>query len=179
MIDTWRGIEVKIDQDLVDKTFMVRNGTCGSYYEQDDVDKVKEHIRRTFGVILSNAEAVDFWRWRCAEWDGSWFGVDIPRDANLIEEYFQKFLKFVGVETDEDSPEISDDPPRIGVKILVKDVDGLSWEVELDPEYHSQLVQDIESQIPNESTGGSIRYSLEYDPTKIWSAKKLEDGDER
>jgi len=56
----------------------------------------------------------------------------------------------------------------------VKDADGQPWEIELEPEYHSQLIGEIESQIPEKSEGGSIRYSLEYNPEKIWNMRKLE-----
>ena len=62
------------------------------------------------------------------------------------------------------------------MKVIVKDSEGQPWEIELDPEYHSQLLNDIESQIPEKSVGGSIRYSLEYNPEKIWNMRKL--GDE-
>ena len=165
---------MKINQELVTRTFNVRLQNSGIYYEQDDVDHIKTVVHRLFGVTLSNSEAIDFWVWRCNEWDGSWFGVDPKRDADLIQEYFQKFIKFVGVETDDDEEEYSEPSPKIGVKVIVKDSEGQPWEIELDPEYHSQLIEEIESQIPEKSEGGSIRYSLEYDPSKIWSAKKLE-----
>ena len=109
---------MKINQDLVTKTFQCRNGTSGLYHDPGDV---------------------------------------------------------VGVEPDEDEENIPQPPPRVGVKVVVKDGDGIPWEIELDPDYHSQLIQDIESQIPEKSEGGSVRYSLEYDSKKIWSVKKLED----
>ena len=165
---------MKINQELVTQTFNVRLQNAGIYYEQDDVDHIKSEVHRLFGVTLSNSEAIDFWVWRCNEWDGSWFGVDPKRDADLIQEYFQKFIKFVGVETDDDEEEYSEPSPKIGVKVIVKDSEGQPWEIELEPEYHSQLLNDIESQIPEKSEGGSIRYSLEYDPIKIWSVRKLE-----
>ena len=164
---------MKINQELVTQTFNVRLQNSGIYYEQDDVDRIKSEVHRLFGVTLSNSEAIDFWVWRCNEWDGSWFGVDPIRDSDLIQEYFEKFIEFVGVEPDEDEENIPEPPPKAGVKVLVKDAEGQPWEVELDPEYHSQLIQDIESQIPEKSEGGSIRYSLEYDPTKVWSTRKL------
>lgn len=116
----------------------------------------------------------DFWHWRSNEWDGSWFGVDPKRDSDLIQEYFQKFIKFVGVETDDDEEEYSEPPLRVGVKVVVKDGEGVPWEIEMDPQYHSQLIGEIESQIPEKSEGGSIRYSLEYNPEKIWNMRKLE-----
>ena len=164
---------MKIDQDIVDRTFMVRNGTCGSYFKGDDVARIRDVLLSSFGVSLSTSEIVDFWKWRCEEWDGSWFGVNGERDRPLIEEYFQKFIQFVGVEQDEDSPEYSPPILRTGVKVVVKDADGVPWEVELDPEYHTQLIRDIEAQIPDRSEGGTIRYSLEYDPAKVWGARKL------
>jgi len=165
---------VKINQELVTRTFNVRLQNAGIYYEQDDVDHIKSVVHRLFGVTLSNSEAIDFWVWRCNEWDGSWFGVDPERDSDLIQEYFQKFIEFVGVETDEEKEEYSEPPPRVGVKVVVKDADGQPWEIELEPEYHSQLIGEIESQIPEKSEGGSIRYSLEYNPEKIWNMRKLE-----
>lgn len=166
---------MKIDQELVDRAFMVRNGTCGSYYKEDDVARIKEVILRKFGVSLSTSETIDFWKWRCEEWDGSWFGVNVEREGDLIEEYFHKFIQFTGVDTEEDSPEYSPPIPRTGVKVVVKDGEGALWEVELDPEYHSRLLGEIESQIPEESEGGTIRYSLEYDPGKIWGMRKMEE----
>jgi hypothetical protein len=60
------------------------------------------------------------------------------------------------------------------VKVVVKDAEGIPWEIEMDPHYHTQLISDIESQIPEKSEGGSIRYSLEYDSSKIWNMRKLE-----
>lgn len=174
---------MKINQDIVDRTFMVRNGTCGSYYEQDDVDRIKEVLLQKFGVSVSNSEAIDFWIWRCNEWDGSWFGVDPQRDSDLIEEYFQKFIEHVGIESDdEDEPDhvvkvtgqITPFPDRVGVHVLVKDNEGCTWDVELDPDYHAQLVQEIEAQIPEKSEGGTIRCSLEYEPSKVWNARKVE-----
>ena len=165
---------MKIDQSLVTKTFNFRLQNAGIYYEQEDVDHIKSVVHQLFGVTLSNSEAIDFWIWRCNEWDGSWFGVDPNRDADLIQEYFQKFIQFVGVETHDDDEEYSAPPPKVGVKVIVKDSEGQPWEIELEPEYHSRLIEEIESQIPEKSGGGTIRYSLEYDPTKIWSAKKLE-----
>jgi len=74
----------------------------------------------------------------------------------------------------EEKEEYSEPPPRVGVKVVVKDTDGQPWEIELEPEYHSQLIGEIESQIPEKSEGGSIRYSLEYNPEKIWNMRKLE-----
>jgi len=165
---------MKINQELVTRTFNVRLQNSGIYYEQDDVDHIKTVVHRLFGVTLSNSEAIDFWVWRCNEWDGSWFGVDPKRDSNLIQEYFQKFIQFVGVEPDDDEEEYSEPSPKIGVKVIVNDSEGQPWEIELDPEYHSQLIEEIESQIPEKSEGGSIRYSLEYNSEKIWNMRKLE-----
>jgi hypothetical protein len=61
------------------------------------------------------------------------------------------------------------------VKVVVKDCEGVPWEIELDPDYHTQLLRDIESQIPEKTEGGTIRYSLEYDPAKVWNMRKLEE----
>jgi len=165
---------MKINQELVTQTFNVRLQNSGIYYEQDDVDHIKSEVHRLFGVTLSNSEAIDFWKWRCNEWDGSWFGVDPKRDSDLIQEYFQKFIEFVGVEPDDDDENIPEPPPKVGVKVVVKDGEGVPWEIEMDPQYHSQLIGEIESQIPEKSEGGSIRYSLEYNPEKIWNMRKLE-----
>ena len=165
---------MKINQELVTQTFNVRLQNAGIYYEQDDVDHIKTVVHQLFGVTLSNSETIDFWKWRCNEWDGSWFGVDPERDSDLIQEYFQKFIEFVGVEPDEDEENIPEQPPKVGVKVVVKDAEGQPWEIELEPEYHSQLIGEIESQIPEKSEGGSIRYSLEYNPEKIWNMRKLE-----
>ena len=169
---------MKINQELVTQTFNVRLQNAGIYYEQDDVDHIKTVVHQLFGVTLSNSETIDFWKWRCNEWDGSWFGVDPERDSDLIQEYFQKFIEFVGVEPDEDEDEekeeYSEPPTRVGVKVVVKDAEGIPWEIEMDPHYHTQLISDIESQIPEKSEGGSIRYSLEYDSSKIWNMRKLE-----
>ena len=117
---------------------------------------------------------IDFWHWRSNEWDSSFLSINYHDDVEILE-WFQKFIQFVGVEPDEDEENIPQPPPRVGVKVVVKDGDGIPWEIELDPDYHSQLIQDIESQIPEKSEGGSVRYSLEYDSKKIWSVKKLED----
>ena len=168
---------MKITQDLVTQAFMARNGTTGYYSCKDDVKRIQEVLHKNHGIFISESEAIDFWRWRCQEWDGSWFGVDVERDADLIEEYFQGFLKFVGVETDEDNEDYSGPNQRVGVKVIVKDVDGVPWELELEPEYHAQLISELEAQIPEKSEGGSIRYSLEYNPEKIWNARKMDENE--
>lgn len=63
---------------------------------------------------------------------------------------------------------------EIGVKVPVKDADGELWEIELDPDYHKQLLAELESQTPENSPGGTIRYTLEYDPDKVWGMRKLD-----
>lgn len=162
---------MKIDQSLVTRTFQCRNGTSGLYHDLVDVHTIQEALKKHHGVAISESEAIDFWHWRSNEWDSSFLSV---HDDSEILEWFGKFLKFVGVETDGDEEEYSEPPPRTGVKVVVKDSEGIPWEIELCPEYHSQLLGEIEAQIPEKSEGGSIRYSLEYDPSKIWSMRKLE-----
>ena len=162
---------MKIDQSLVTRTFQCRNGTSGLYHDLEDVHLIQEVLKRELGVTISESEGIDFWHWRSNEWDSSFLSV---HDDSEILEWFQKFIKFIGVEPDEDDEEYSEPSPRVGVKVIVKDSEGQPWEIELEPEYHSRLIEEIESQIPEKSGGGTIRYSLEYDPTKIWSAKKLE-----
>lgn len=78
--------------------------------------------------------------------------------GDLVSEYF--------FEEEEDEENISEPPPRVGMKVVVKDVDGSPWEIELDPNYHSQFISEIESQIPEKSERGTIRYSLDYVPEK-------------
>ena len=161
---------MKINQELVTQTFQCRNGTSGLYHDLEDVHRIQEVLKRKLGVTVSESEVIDFWHWRSEEWDASWLSNG---DDHEILEFFQKFIKFVGVEPDENEEEYSEPSPKIGVKVIVKDSEGQPWEIELDPEYHTQLLNDIESQIPEKSEGGSIRYSLGYDPTKIWSMRKL------
>jgi hypothetical protein len=142
------------------------------YYDLEDVHRIQEVLKEEHGIFISESEAIDFWKWRSEEWDSSF--LSSGNDSEILE-WFQKFIQFVGVEPDEDDENIPEPPPKAGVKVLVKDAEGQPWEVELDPEYHSQLIQDIESQIPEKSEGGSIRYSLEYDPTKVWNVRKKYD----
>ena len=165
---------MKINQDLVTKTFQCRNGTSGLYHDPGDVKRIQEVLKRELGVTISESEVIDFWHWRSNEWDSSFLSIKHHDDVEILE-WFQKFIQFVGVEPDEDEENIPQPPPRVGVKVVVKDEEGIPWEIELDPDYHTQLIQDIESQIPEKSEGGSVRYSLEYDSKKIWSVKKLED----
>ena len=165
---------MKINQDLVTKTFQCRNGTSGLYHDLDDVKRIQEVLQRNLGVFISESEVIDFWHWRSGEWDSSFLSINYHDDVEILE-WFQKFIQFIGVETDEDEENISEPPPRVGVKVVVKDVEGIPWEIELDPEYHAQLIGDIESQSPEKTEGGSIRYSLEYDPKKIWNMRKLEE----
>ena len=165
---------MKINQSLVTQTFQCRNGTSGLYHDPGDVKRIQEVLKRELGVTISESEVIDFWHWRSNEWDSSFLSINYHDDVEILE-WFQKFIQFVGVEPDEDEENIPQPPPRVGVKVVVKDGDGIPWEIELDPDYHSQLIQDIESQIPEKSEGGSVRYSLEYDSKKIWSVKKLED----
>ena len=164
---------MKINQDLVTKTFMTRNGTCGSYWCKEDVNRIQKVLQETHGIFISESEAIDFWIWRSNEWDSSFLSINY-HDDNEILDWFQKFIQFVGIEPDEDYEDISEPPPKVGVKVVVKDEEGIPWEIELDPDYHTKLLQDIESQIPEKSKGGTIRYSLEYDPSKIWNTRKLE-----
>jgi len=140
------------------------------YYDLDDVHRIQDALKRELGVTVSESEAIDFWCWRSNEWDSSWLSNG---DDHEILEFFQKFIKFVGVETHDDEEEYSEPTPKVGVKVVVKDSEGQPWEIELEPEYHSQLIEEIESQIPEKSEGGSIRYSLEYNPEKIWSMRRI------
>jgi hypothetical protein len=144
---------MKINQELVTQTFQCRNGTSGLYHDLEDVHRIQEVLKEEHGIFISESEAIDFWHWRSNEWDSSWLS---------------------GISSDEDEENISEPPPKVGVKVVVKDGEGVPWEIEMDPEYHSQLIGEIESQIPEKSEGGSIRYSLEYNPEKIWNMRKLE-----
>ena len=162
---------MKITQELATRAFTARNGTCGYYWCEEDVKRIQDVLREKLGIFISQSEGIDFWRWRSSEWDSSFLSVG--SDDEILE-WFTKFIQFTGVDTEEDSPEYSPPIPRTGVKVVVKDGDGVPWEVELDPEYHSRLLGEIESQIPEGSEGGTIRYSLEYDPEKIWGMRKLE-----
>jgi len=162
---------VKIDQSLVTRTFNVRLQNAGMYHNLKDVHRIQDVLKRELGVTISESEAIDFWLHRSNEWDSSWLSVG--NDSEILE-WFQKFIKFIGVEPDDDEEEYSETPPKVGVKVVVKDSEGQPWEIELEPEYHSQLIEEIESQIPEKSEGGSIRYSVEYNPEKIWNMRKLE-----
>ena len=65
---------------------------------------------------------------------------------------------------------------RVGVKMVIKDCEGVPWEVELEPEYHSQIIGEIESQLSREKTvDGPIRFKIDYNPDKIWNVRKLEE----
>lgn len=162
---------MKIDQSLVTRTFNVRLQNAGMYHNLKDVHRIQDVLKRELGVTISESEAIDFWLHRSNEWDSSWLSVG--NDSEILE-WFQKFIKFIGVEPDDDEEEYSETPPKVGVKVVVKDSEGQPWEIELEPEYHSQLIEEIESQIPEKSEGGSIRYSVEYNPEKIWNMRKLE-----
>lgn len=164
---------MKINQELVTQTFQCRNGTAGLYHELEDVHRIQEVLHRNRGIFVSESEVIDFWHHRSQEWDSSWLSVPYHDDVEILE-WFDNFIKFIGVETDEEKEEYSEPPPRVGVKVVVKDAEGQPWEIEMDPHYHAQLISDIESQIPEKSEGGSIRYSLEYDSSKIWNMRKLE-----
>jgi len=165
---------MKINQDLVTKTFQCRNGTSGLYHDPGDVKFIQEVLQKNLGVFVSESEVIDFWIWRSNEWDSSFLSINY-HDDNEILDWFQKFIQFVGVEPDEDYEDISEPPSKVGVKVVVKDGEGVPWEIELDPDYHTQLLRDIESQIPEKTEGGTIRYSLEYDPAKVWNMRKLEE----
>lgn len=163
---------MKIDQGIVDQTFMVRNGTCGFFYDQEDVERIKSAIQGSLGVSLSNSEVIDFWRWRSSEWDSGWVTTHGDLDT---QEWFQKFIQFVGVEPSEDEEDSSEPPPKSTVKVVVKDAEDEPWEVELDAGYHADLLRELEVQIPEKSAAGTIRYSLVYDPTKVLNCRKLEE----
>ena len=165
---------MKIDQKIVTKTFMVRNGTMGSYYDPEDVHRIRDVLTQNLGISISESEVIDFWKWRSNEWDSSWLS-HISSDEIL--EFFQKFIKFVGVETDEeeeeDIPKPLESEPN-GIDVTVKDDDGVEWIVELDPDYYTQIMNEIESQFPGEKTeDGSLRFKIDYDPTKIRKIRKF------
>jgi hypothetical protein len=164
---------MKINQSLVTKTFQCRNGTMGSYYDLDDVHCIKDVLTKNLGISISESEVIDFWVWRSNEWDSSWLS-HISSDEIL--EFFQKFIKFVGVETDEeeeDIPEPLESEPN-GIDVTVKDDDGVEWIVQLDPDYYTQIMNEIESQLPGERVeGGSLRFKIDYDPTKIRKIRKF------
>lgn len=165
---------MKINQELVTQTFQCRNGTAGLYHELEDVHRIQEVLHRNHGIFVSESEVIDFWHHRSEQWDSSWLSVPYHDDGEILD-WFQKFIQFVGVEPDEDYEDISEPPSKVGVKVVVKDGEGVPWEIELDPDYHTQLLRDIESQIPEKTEGGTIRYSLEYDPAKVWNMRKLEE----
>jgi len=143
------------------------------YHDLEDVHRIQDVLKRELGVTISESEAIDFWHHRSNEWDSSFLSVG--GDSEILE-WFQKFIQFVGVETDEAEEDYSEPnvEPRRGIPVVVEDAEDILWEIELDPEYHAQLIRDIESQTPEKSEGGTIRYSLEYDPQKIWGMRKIE-----
>ena len=167
---------MKINQALVTQSFQCRNGTSGMYYEPEDLRRIQEVLRKHHNVFISESEAIDFWHWRSEQWDSSWLSMNYQDDEEILD-FFTQFLGFIGVEPDEDEEEkVSETPTKVGVKVVVKDSDGVPWEVELDPEYHSQIIGEIESQIPGEKTeGGSIRFKIDYNPDKILNMRKLEE----
>jgi len=129
-------------------------------------------LKRELGVTISAPEAIDFWKWRSDEWDSSFLSV---HDDSEILEWFRKFIHFIGVEQDDDEENIPETLPPPGVKVVVKDSEGVPWEIEMDPEYHAQIVDQIESQLSGTQKGeGTITFVLEYDPDKIWNMRKLE-----
>lgn len=98
---------MKINQDLVTKTFQCRNGTSGLYHDPGDVKWIQEVLQKNLGVFVSESEVIDFWHWRSNEWDGSW--LSIMGGEKEILEWFPKFLQHVGVEIDEDD-DLGGDP---------------------------------------------------------------------
>jgi hypothetical protein len=165
---------MKITQELVTRAFMVRNGTSGYYWSKDGMKRIREVLHENYGIFISESEAIDFWKWRSQEWDSSFLSVG--GDDEILD-FFRRFVKFFGVETDEEKEEYSEPNQRVGVKVVVKDADGVPWELELEPEYHAQLIRELEAQIPEKSEGGAIRYSLEYSPEKIWNVRKLDENE--
>ena len=103
---------MKINQDIVTKTFQCRNGTSGLYHDPGDVKWIQEVLQKNLGVFVSESEVIDFWHWRSNEWDGSWWHwrsnewdgswLSIMGGEKEILEWFPKFLQHVGVEIDEE-----------------------------------------------------------------------------
>ena len=93
---------MKISQLQIDEAFLTKRGFSG-YYVRDDLDdeceKIKQVISTKFSVILSTSEAFEFWKWRCAQWDGTWFRI--ANDSEIID-FFEKFLKEFFPRIDED-----------------------------------------------------------------------------
>jgi len=98
---------MKINQDLVTKTFQCRNGTSGLYHDMNDVKFIQEVLQRNLGVFVSESEVIDFWHHRSQEWDGSW--LSIMGGEKEILEFFSEFLQHVGVEIDEED-DLGGDP---------------------------------------------------------------------
>jgi hypothetical protein len=83
---------MKVNQFLVTKTFQIRNGTSGLYNDPNDVKRIQEVLQKNYGVFISESEAIDFWKYRCNEWDSSWMS---PHNEGEILDWFQKFIEFV------------------------------------------------------------------------------------
>lgn len=78
-----------MDQELVDKVFYYRSRNNGHYYDFQDVKIIKQFLQ-TVGVDLSTSEIIDFWIWRCGEWESSWIA---PHSESNTVEWFYKFIK--------------------------------------------------------------------------------------
>ena len=184
-------VKMKINQRLVDETFNVRMGNCGLYNDQNDVNRIKDVLKTKLNIILSSAEAIEFWKWRSDEWDSSWLN---PNYDDEIVDFFEKFISHVGCDklcqqcelnvdraectcecsnSDDDTKENDVRPTAVKV-LLVRDADEVPWEIELDSEYHKELLNDLERQAPEKCEGQRVRYSLEYDPKKILRCTKLD-----
>ena len=95
---------MKINQDLVTKTFQCRNGTSGLYHDPNDVKFIQEVLQRNLDVFVSESEVIDFWHWRSNEWDSSFLSIK-HHDGVEILEWFPEFLQHIGVEIDEEEEE--------------------------------------------------------------------------
>ena len=89
---------MKINQDLVTKTFQCRNGTSGFYHNLDDVKVIQDVLQRNLSVFVSESEVIDFWRWRSSEWDSSF--LTLMGGEKEILDWFGKFIQYIGVETE-------------------------------------------------------------------------------
>lgn len=61
---------MKYSQKEVDDSFEAYRKS--TYHSSSDVEYIQKVIQNTFNVTLTEAQTIDFWRWRSDEWCASW-----------------------------------------------------------------------------------------------------------
>lgn len=69
---------MKFSQEDVNRSFEAY--TESSYHSKGDVARIQSVLKSEFGIDLTLAQTIDFWRWRSDEWFSGWLVIASDRE---------------------------------------------------------------------------------------------------